>query len=185
MQRIVMVLLCVLLMACTSEPQRLHLPALQLAPAAFGGNVSLAQQLTLSKVSTAEPMPTRRIDAQLEIDEGQVRLAGLALGQRVLTLRWNGEKLDSERHPLLPEEVDATRVLRDIQLVYWPAEAIQVALPQGWHLRDERQQRVLSFDGVAQVSIRYAGEPRWIGQATIDNRLEQYRLEIDSAPIEE
>ena len=123
------------------------------------------------------------IDVLLELDPARIRLAGFVMNQRVLTLDYDGKTLHSQRHPLLPTEVDAAHVLRDVQLVYWPASALQAALPPGWTLDESERARVLrSRDGSAVVTIRYAaGAPRWIGTAELDNAAEHYRLRIESA----
>jgi len=181
--------LAVVLAACAQTPvaQRLQLPPLQLSPASFGTSVSLAQRLTVLQLPTGaaleRPTAEHSIDAQLEIDPDAVRLAAFALNQRVLMLAWDGRALQAQRHLLLPAEVDATRVLRDVQLVYWPLAAVAAALPGGWAVDDAGPQRRLSFEGRTQVQIDYAGTPRWQGRAALDNRLEGYRLTIQSSVL--
>ena len=163
------------------RPPALRLPALKLAPASLGASLSLAQRLTVRELpggagNTAE----RSIDVQLQVDAQALRLAAFALNQRVLMIVWDGRELQVQRHPMLPAEVDAARVLRDIQLCYWPAEAVRAALPAGWTLQDERSRRVLSNEQDPQVVIDYSAEPRWQGRAELDNRAERYRLSIES-----
>ncbi len=187
MRRVTALLLLLCLSACVNVPQaQPALPRLQLAPSAFGSNVSLAQRLTLEKVSDQARLPRggmpRSLDAQLEIDTETVQLAGFALGQRILTLSWNGNALTSQRHPLLPAEVEAETILRDVQLVYWPATSLNAALPAGWRVVDAARQRSLQFEGRPLLTITYQAEPRWAGRAELDNLLEGYRLTIDSTP---
>ena len=180
------ILAALALAACAHAPEapRLHLPALKLAPSSLGLSLSLAQRLTVRQLPAAadSPMPPQEhsLEVQLEIDASELRLAAFAMGQRVLLLRWDGRELQSQRHPMLPGEVDEAGVLRDIELSYWPVEAIRAALPPGWLLDDAAQRRTLSFDGDPQVVIDYAGSPRWQGRAELDNRLEGYRLSIES-----
>ncbi|MDN3576319.1 DUF3261 domain-containing protein [Chitinimonas viridis] len=174
-----------LLAACASTPEpRSAMPALRLAPAAFGSSVSLAQRLTLERVENRLPgkreETPRVLEALLEIDPSTVQLAGIALGQRVLTLSWDGQDLQQNRHPKLPAEVDGGRVLRDVQLAYWPAESIRQALPAGWVLLDDQGLRQLQQDGVTALSVRYSANPRWAGDAVLENQREGYRLQIES-----
>ena len=82
---------------------------------------------------------------------------------------------------MLPDAVDGARVLRDVQLVYWPLAAVAAALPTGWAVVDTPAGRSLSFEGQPQVQIDYSGTPRWKGRATLDNRREGYRLTIESS----
>ncbi|GAB3246139.1 DUF3261 domain-containing protein [Chitinimonas naiadis] len=185
--RQLIVLLALLLTACATAPkERLTLPELRLAPSAFGRSVSLVQRLTLERVDINAQVnrfnTPRTLQALLEIDSTVVQLAGIAFEQRVLTMVWDGSHLKEDRHPFLPPEVDAAHVLRDVQLVYWPLPAIVAALPAGWTVEDSGPQRLLSYGGKVQVRVYYQGEPRWAGKTEIDNRLEGYRLTIDSTP---
>ncbi|QNM99009.1 DUF3261 domain-containing protein [Chitinimonas koreensis] len=172
-----------LLAGCAQQPQRPtlpDLPPLQLAPADFGGSLSLAQRLDFARLD-GRPSGAQPIEALLEIDGESVRLAGFALGQRILTLAWDGRQLAVERHPRLPAEVDAARVLRDIELVYWPAERLRAALPAGWTLEDGADGRRLLADGVPvlTVSRTAAGAAATV---VLENRREGYRLTIESSP---
>lgn len=178
-----------LLVACAQTPPPAplpQLPSLQLSPASFGASLSLAQRLTVQQLPDAaarRPAPEHSLEAQLEIEPAELRLAAFALNQRVLTLRWDGRELQAQRHRMLPEEVDAARVLRDVQLVYWPLAAVAAALPAAWQVSDEEGRRSLRFEGRLQVQIDYAGTPRWQGVAELDNRREGYRLRIESAQL--
>ena len=168
-------------------PPRLQLPPLQLSPASFGSSVSLVQRLVVRQLPDAARLrdgteaAEQSMDAQVEIDPGSVRLAAFAMNQRVLLLQWNGRDLRVERHPMLPDAVDAAHVLRDVQLVYWPLAAVAAALPPGWAVSDDAARRSLSFEGQAQVLIDYSATPRWQGRAMLDNRREGYRLTIESS----
>ncbi|HEY9103768.1 DUF3261 domain-containing protein [Chitinimonas sp.] len=184
MQRLI-VLFALLLAACATVRQPpLVLPSLQLAPGAFGQSVSLVQRLRLEQAGinrlTSRPTAPRTLDAILEIDPDRVQLAGIAFEQRVLTILWDGHKLRENRHPFLPAEIDAARVLRDVQLVYWPLESVAAALPAGWSVAEQGESRSLSYGGEARVTVTYRGRPRWVGQAEIDNKVEGYKLTIDS-----
>ncbi|MDW5416446.1 DUF3261 domain-containing protein [Iodobacter sp. CM08] len=180
MKYLITALLLGLLSACSDKAERISLPALRLAPAAFAGSVSLSQRLTVMPLPATEAQSSKTLDALLEIDADQLQLAGFALGQRVLTLQWDGKILQSKRHPLLPAAVDEQRILRDVQLVYWPATAIQAALPPEWRLDDDDNSRTLSLGDQAMIRITYAAKPRWAGLADLHNTAEHYRLVIDS-----
>lgn len=169
--------------ATTPAPMRLQIPEPRLSPAAFGAEVSLAQRLTFEAAASSQ-QPTRSLDAQLEIDALQVRLAAVAMGTRILSLTWDGSRLDVQRHPQLPAQVDPARVLRDVQFAYWPSDAVRRALPAGWSLQDSDQQRQLLHHGEVVLSIHYQAEPRWDGDLKLDNRVEGYRLAIQSSVLD-
>ena len=176
-------LAALLLSACQTLPPPAALPALQLAPAAFGAELSLAQRLTVTDVPE-DPngaITERQLDTLLQVDSQQLQLAGLAFGQRVLTMQWDGRELKVQRHPMLPAAVDPARVLRDVALVFAPLPALQSALPAGWTLIDSDNERTLRQAGEVRLTVRYLdGRAR----VEIDNRAEHYQLRIESRPLE-
>jgi len=181
-----MLLAALLLSACQSLPPPATLPALQLPPAAFGAQLQLAQRLTVTDAPT-DPndangaVSERQLDTLLQLDSQRLQLAGLAYGQRVLTMRWDGHDLQVQRHPMLPAVVDPARVLRDIALVFAPLPALQAALPPGWTLDEAGPERTLRQAGEARLTVRYLdGRAR----VEIDNRVEHYQLRIESRPLE-
>lgn len=158
-----------------------QIPEPRLTPQAFGGEVSLVQRLSFKRAKGLPGNAPRQLDVLLEIDPSEVRLAGIAMGQRVLSLLWDGTTLDVKRHPLLPIQVDPARILRDIQYAFWPTADLQARLPVGWQLRDEPRQRELRRGDAAVIRIDYDSDsPRWQGTVRLDNRLEGYQLEIRS-----
>nr|WP_225937007.1 DUF3261 domain-containing protein [Myxococcus sp. RHSTA-1-4] len=176
------------LTACAAARPRpaapeVSLPPLGLPPAALGASVGLSQRLSFAH--EADPGGPRSLEALLEVDASALRLAGFALGQRVFTMQWDGTTLDEQRDARLPAQFQSRQVLRDIQLVYWPAGAVRAALPPGWTLEEEPGRRALLQAGREWLSVRYGGEPRWVGRAELVNLAEHYRLTIESQPTEE
>lgn len=160
------------------QPQQPARLGLRLAPAALGTPISLQQRLAVERDGHID-----YLEAALEVDESHVGMIGLALGQRVMSLDFDGSKLQSWRHSLLPEQVRAEDVLEDIQLTYWPADAIRAALPAGWNVKDEGMRRTLWANGAKVMEIDYSAEPRWNGKVVLTNLRYQYQLTIQSAPM--
>ena len=129
-----------------------EVPLLQLAPAALGRTMALQQRLVFIRQQQRD-----QIDALLEVDAHQVRLVMHQVGQSALKLRWDGSALVQSRAEWLPAALDGARVLADIQLVYWPAEQIQQALPAGWRLSAAPDQRQLHFGDELVVTVEYLG----------------------------
>jgi hypothetical protein len=154
------------------EPARL---GLRLPPAALGASISLHQQLTVERSGRADAL-----EVALEVDPQQLNLIGLAFGQRVLTLHYDGRMLTSWRHSLLPDELRAEDVLEDVQLTLWPADAIRQALPAGWRLEENGLRRTLFTGEMPVTAIEYSGEPRWSGKIELYNLRYHYRLVIQS-----
>ncbi|WP_411852575.1 DUF3261 domain-containing protein [Stenotrophomonas sp. LGBM10] len=180
MQRlIVALLLCVLLAGCASTrmPTPLaQLPVLQLAPSALPQPLQLQQRLQF-RFGSHE----RDLDALLEADGEQVRLAVQAMGQTGVRMVWDGKTLVQTRAPWLPPQVRGERVLDDLQFALWPAAAIRAALPPGWTLVDADGSRRLEQDGRAWLVL----EPLAPGRQRLRNLAEGYELVIESLDMEQ
>jgi len=170
-------LLCItlLLASCATAPPPPARLGLQLAPAELGEEISLQQHLTIERDGK-----TDQLDAALEVDANALQLVGLAFGQRVLSLQYDGKKMATWRHFMLPEQVRAEDILEDIQLTLWPIEAIRKALPPGWHIDDVGLQRSLYMGDKLICAIRYSAMPRWSGTVTLENFRYHYTITIQS-----
>jgi hypothetical protein len=166
------------LAGCGSAPLAPPAPArlnLKLAPSSLGASISLQQHISVERGGR-----TDELDAALEVDPEQLNLVGLALGQRVLTLHYDGSTLTSWRHSMLPAQVRGEDVLEDIQLTYWPATAIAQALPPGWRIEDVGLRRTLWSNDTPVTVIDYSSRPRWGGKVELSNLRYHYRLTIQS-----
>jgi hypothetical protein len=159
-------------MPSAAPPARL---GLQLAPATLGTSISLQQHLTVERNGR-----TDQLDAALEIDPQQFNMVGLAFGQRVLTLHYDGVTLQSWRHPMLPSQLRAEDVLEDTQLALWPLAAIQQALPAGWQIQQQGLRRTLSRQGEPVMQIDYSKDLPWGGKIKLANLRYHYHLTIES-----
>lgn len=169
--------LATLLASCATTPAS-QAPArlgLKLAPASLGANISLQQHLTVERNGRVD-----QLDAALEIDQQQLNMVGLAFGQRVLSLHYDGQTLQSWRHPMLPSQVRAEDVLEDMQLTLWPVAAIRQALPAGWAIEQQGLRRTLSLQGETVTVINYSTPTPWDGKVELDNLRYHYRLTIES-----
>lgn len=149
---------------------------LKLAPAALGEAISIQQHLTVERGGRID-----ELDAAIEVDDVHVEMVGLAFGQRVLTLNYDGKELRSWRHLMLPSQVKGEDVLEDMQLALWPVEAVALALPAGWRIEEKGMQRRLYLDQELVTTIDYSATPRWNGTIKMDNLRYKYRLTIESA----
>lgn len=163
------------LFGCVAAPMPPARLGLKLAPATLGASLSLQQHLRIERQGRVE-----EIDAALEVDEQRLDLVGLALGQRILALHFDGRSLQSWRHPLVPEQLRGEDVLEDLQLTLWPIDVIENALPAGWSIAEHGLRRVLRLLDQPVLVIDYSGEPRWSGKIELTNLRYQYRLTIQS-----
>ena len=121
------------------------------------------------------------LDAAIEIDDKRVDLVGLAFGQRVLTLHYDGKALTSWRHVMLPAQVRGEDVLQDMQLALWPVDAVAAGLPAGWRVTETGLERRLYSGAELVATITYSATPRWSGIIKMNNLRHDYRLTIQSA----
>nr|WP_245200201.1 DUF3261 domain-containing protein [Herbaspirillum sp. LeCh32-8] len=168
---------CATAPAPASQDARLHL---RLAPAALGRTLNLQQHLTVEREGR-----TDQLDTALEIDAEHLDLVGLAFGQRVMSLHYDGHELQVWRHFMLPKQVQGDDVLQDVQLTLWPAEAIREALPAGWELRESQGQRTLLLDGETIAVIDYPDGRAWGGTVVLNNLRYRYKLTIQSVVTSE
>lgn len=166
-------LLC--LAGCASLAPVSPQPLLRLSPASFGGEVALQQRLDLLAGGVS-----RQLDAVLEVDATSLRLAVLVLGRTMARIEWNGVTLAESHAPGWPSVVSGERVLSDLQLMLWPADAIRAALPPGWTLEDTSRQRSLLSAGKPVVRIdRLSARV-----SDMENLRAHYRIRVESQPIE-
>ena len=162
------------LLGCATAPPQsaVALPVLALPPAALGHELAVQQRLHF-----AFGAQQRDLEALLEVDAAEVRLAVQALGQAGVRLTWDGQTLQQQRAPWLPPQVQGERVLSDLQFTLWPSEVIRAALPTPWTLDAVGNQRRLLRDGVVWLEVVDEGTGRY----RLDNRAEGYTLRIENA----
>jgi hypothetical protein len=176
MKRRLLLIAATLLAGCATPKPPSTLPPLRLPPAALGSaRFALNQRLSVTRLDEPDA-PPQRVELQLQLDASGLLLAGFAYGQRVLLMQWDGQELQVQRHPMLPAEVDTDRMLRDLCLSFWPAEAVRAALPEGWTWEQTATAQELRQGGQARLVVRRPGA----NIVEITNRAEGYRLLIES-----
>ena len=181
-QRLKLLLLLPFLGCAALKPRPLDPGLFLLQPQAAGVELSVTQALVFSKgASRFESV------AALEVGPEAVSLAGLGpMGNRMLALRWDGKKLEKESDPSLPPDLPLELILRDVQLAFWPVEAVREAIKGGgWTLEDEGLRRTLRKDGADVVRIRYDGPRRWHSNVIFEHISLGYRLDINTVEDEE
>ena len=171
------VLAIVALMAgCATAPPPQARLGLKLPPAALGTSISVQQHLKVERAGRTDDL-----DVALQVEPDAIDVVGLAFGQRVLTMRYDGKELTSWRHMMLPSQVRPEDVLEDMQLTLWPAESIATALPAGWRIAEQGGARTLYLENEPIMRIVYSGTPRWSGTVVLENLRYRYKLTIEFA----
>lgn len=164
-------------LGCVTTPPPAPPPelTLRLPPAALGAELSLAQRITVVRRGERQGF-----DALLEADASAVRVAALALGQRVASLSWDGTTFDAQVASQVPPAITAPRILTDVQLAWWPAAAVEAGLPPDFALEVSAAGRTLRRGGATVAIVTYEGTaPAW-RRVTLQHVERGYTLEIDS-----
>jgi hypothetical protein len=164
---------------CAAPPPPPARLGLKLAPAALGQSISVQQHLKVEREGRTDDL-----DVALQVEPEAIDVVGLAFGQRVLSLHYDGKEMKEWRHVMLPRQVRAEDVLEDMQLTLWPVDAVAQALPEGWRIAEQGLHRTLYLRDEPIMEIAYSGMPRWSGTVVLDNLRYKYRLTIQFAPNE-
>ncbi len=165
-----------ILAGCATTPPPQARLGLKLPPAALGASISVQQHLKVERAGRTDDL-----DVALQVEPEAIDVVGLAFGQRVLTMHYDGKELTSWRHVMLPSQVRPEDVLEDMQLTLWPAEAIASALPEGWRVAEQGARRTLYLANEPIMEISYSGTPRWSGTVVLENLRYHYKLTIQFA----
>lgn len=169
-----------LLASCVTPASKKREAALPLlSPATLGRTLHAVQLLTAEHDGQSWTL-----QVALEVTPNELRLAGLnPLGQRVITLRWDGATLAEERDARLPEQVQGERILSDLQLIYWPRAALAATLPGGWTIEEQAGERIVRQNQQAYARIRCDDADPWQGHCVFEQQRYGYRLTIDSTLV--
>lgn len=151
---------------------------LRLSPASLGRELQLSQRITVLRGDVR-----RSFDAQLEVDATAVRIAAVALGQTIASLNWDGKVFEQRVSAHVPDAVNAARILSDVQLAWWPADAIRAALPQDYELTESAGSRTILHRGSAFASLTYEGHPPAWAHVRLTHQKYGYVLDIESTEV--
>ena len=109
-----------------------------------------------------------------------------ALGQRAMTVSWDGHDWEVETAPLVPKEMRPEWLLADLQLALWPLATLQAAYaPAGWEVSEPGGGvRRLRHDGKLVAQVAYADADPWNGRYWISNFRYGYAIAIQPEPQE-
>ena len=159
----------------TPPPPPVDAFLLQLSPASYGGELELSQRITVIRDGQQHTF-----DAQLEVDGSDVRIAAVAMGQTIASMRYDGKTFEKKVSTHVPAAVTAERILSDVQLCWWPVEAVQAGLPAGFVVTQNGNVRELTEQGSVVAKITYDGNgPAW-PHVRLEHLRSGYLLDIES-----
>ncbi|MBE0474611.1 MAG: DUF3261 domain-containing protein [Rhodoferax sp.] len=110
----------------------------------------------------------------LEVDSKRLQMALLTMGQIIVRLNWDGQRLIEERSAWAPAALSVDRILSDLQFALWPLTAVQAALSLPWAAEGTSTERLLRY-GIRPVMYLRTLSAEII---EIDNVLQGYTLTI-------
>ncbi|MCL1892780.1 MAG: DUF3261 domain-containing protein [Holophagaceae bacterium] len=120
-----------------------------LPPSAYGGELTCVQEIT-GNYGGSKRVLTGVV--KLTFEEMQVTL--LAEMARIMTIKYGVKGIEYDFSPLIPvTNIQPEYVLLDIQLTYFPATAINKALPGGMTFHEDGTTRTLYRGDQAIVKI--------------------------------
>lgn len=162
-----------------AAPQAGATALLRLPPASLQRELKLQQHITVEFQMQGRTQ-RRELMALLEADGAHTRLAAVAGGQVLARLDWDGMKLQVSRSPWAPAELQPERILSDLQLSLWPADAIRAALPAGWSFDATPALRQLRQGTETVAEIRFPNAATTLFVQYRDG----YRLTIRNLPAQ-
>ncbi len=146
----------------------------------------LIQNVHTTYYGNVENAPARdaNFEAYLATNSREVKLSILFMSHRAWDINFNGEMIFEERESLVPQELQAAHLLRDITLSYWPENAIERQSKTLNVVDSKNTRKVLDrVTGETLIDVRYesgASATNPVGRIVLDNHKEQYKLIIDS-----
>ena len=180
-KRIQSVLLLSCLAACAGNPPAMQEAAQQpqpplLQPSSLGASRG-AQQILRAAFGGHEAV----LRCVVRVSPQSIDAVALtALGQRAISVDWNGQDWKVETAPMVPSQLRPEWLLADLQLALWPLAQLQAAYkPAGWEVTEPGGGvRRLRYGGKLVAEVAYADADPWHGRYWISNFRYGYALAI-------
>lgn len=137
-----------------------------LAPPSSGVDFQANQHLTLERGES-----NYQFLAILSVTPENIRLSALGpLGQRLSDIQFDGQNLSVVNNPRVDLSLPENWVLAQMQLAYWPLDALRGAYSSPWQIRVMDHKRVLYLGREKLVTVSYSQPDEDTIQRTGDER---------------
>jgi hypothetical protein len=148
-------------------------------PADLGRDIDAVQLVSVSRDSTAFT-----IEVRLSVRAQQLRfVAQDMIGQRLMTVYWNGTDVVEERSPNLPIFIVPKGLLADLVAICWPENVVRQALESsGSTLSMQNDERIILAGGRETMrAVRTWGpQAPWTGRLSYRNVRAGYTVDVQS-----
>lgn len=187
----VAVLLCALLSACATTRLETKpdigievatLPKIPLLSPVTAAGAFSANQI----INVTHDGQSHQFESLLEWDKSSIHLAIVKFGKRIMTVNFDGAQVDVQKEPFVPNALQGEQILGDIQLVYWPTDALKRFMPPDYNIDDSQDIRILSYKGKPIYRIQYHADSDFAAPRENNVRLSHllygYEMTIQSIP---
>lgn len=129
--------------------------------------------------ASGAPSAPPALRAMIMSAPGSVTAAFTVMGLTAWRIAWTADGIRESRHPKLDARISASKMLRDLALVHWPAAALRALLPAGCSLTeaDDGGRRIeRNGSTILRVAVRRGDR---LHRILLENPVEGYVLEID------
>ncbi len=148
-------------------------------PADLGRDIDAVQLVSVSRDSA-----TLTIEVRLSVRAQQLRfVAQDMIGQRLMTVQWNGADVVEERSPNLPSFVVPKGLLADLVAICWPENVVRRALEASSStLSVQNDERIILAGGRDTMRAMRSWGPQapWTGRLSYRNVRAGYTVDVQS-----
>ena len=121
---------------------------------------SFDKDITLNQIMESEYGGKKRIaNSVVKLSNKELKVLAFADTVRLFSITYDGENIASEFSPLIPaSKIKPEYILFDIQLIYFPVEAISKTFPKNVKIKAGETYREIYVDDVKIVEILYQGK---------------------------
>lgn len=178
------VIVALMCSACSPLPRRGEAASIERSTVpALAAPSTAPPRSALQLVRAAYGVRQATLQCAVSVTPDRLSVIGLTpVGQRLFTFAWDGHQVSAEKAPLVPDDLDAGRLLSDLQLVLWPLDALVplwsaaglvVSSPLPGLRRVQRGDQLVA-------EVHYTEADAWHGRTWLVNFEFDYSLMIDS-----
>jgi hypothetical protein len=126
------------------------------------------------------------INCVVKVQGEALTVVGLtAMGVRAFTLHYDGKTIQVDHDLPVPPQLTPERLLADIELVFWPMNALNTAFAKtDWKVSEPYSNtRRLRRGQTLVAEVHYENADPWRGRSWLANLQYGYTLGIESEPL--
>ncbi|MEW5248591.1 DUF3261 domain-containing protein [Microbulbifer discodermiae] len=165
--------------ACSSQQQLVvQKQPRPLIPLMLGASRQLNQQVTVQYRDELWDLIGVSLIGSEEFRVSLLTVQGFSL----MDIEYDGHKVQAQQYIDAGSQIPPQALLADMQLIYWPLEALQQSLPEPWRIQEKSsggsRLRELLLDDNLYTEVRYSTDDIWQAEVYLEQKLIGYTLKI-------